>query len=817
MVFLLFAMLPSFVAFTGLAPTPAAAAVPDTAIVVDSGGADDYQNPNRTDLSQMGFAVNGDGSISVIYSVDDTDLLDPNAGGEEVQACSLYDTNGNGDVDYALCHTWSGGVQTGPDLYSCGDNFDDKCIQPSLIQDPDLTCTEDFAAPDPFDGVINVDGVLHNDAGTQIAPSPTEDVLVDCTIPLSDLGGGMATLLNVCTYPSGPPNSDAKDCVVSPGDGFLVIEKQTTNGEDDTFDFLIDGGSAAGGEDVSLTTTGGAAASNPVPVANGNHSIAEVPDPEWVLDDAVCDNGDDPSSITVNAGQTVTCTFTNSPANGSLTLIKNVDNLGESGPGYLGVSDFPLSVDGESVTSGQTVVVLVGDHTIAETPQTGYTVGQWVCDDPAATTGVAGEASTVVNVPAGVDVTCEITNTLDANAALGITKTITAVDAGGDGDLNAVGDVIEYEIVATNNGNVTLNNVTVSDPLLQGPGGTFSCDPATPTNLAPGASTTCTGTYTIDQDDLDSNGTAEPDDVLAGQLDNTATADSDDTDPVTALADEPIIQNAVLSIEKSVTSTDPTGNNVLDEPGDIVNYEIVVTNDGTVTLTNVQVTDPLLGTLDCTPALGSSLAPGASMTCTGSYPITQADLDNNGGGDGDIDNTATATSGEAGPVEASAEAPLAATPSLAITKTVPEGGVDAAGDGVLNAAGDIVTYDIVVTNNGNTTLTNVTVADELLDGAGGTLTCDPTEPVASLAPGASIDCEGSYTLTQEDLNSNATVEPANTTAGLLENTAEADADEADPVTASASVPVDSNAAMGIVKTAVSVTSPDDSVLIAAGW
>jgi len=48
--------------------------------------------------------------------------------------------------------------------------------------------------------------------------------------------------------------------------------------------------------------------------------------------------------------------------------------------------------------------------------------------------------------------------------------------------------------------------------------------------------------------------------------------------------------------------------------GDVVDYEIVATNGGNVTLTNVQVSDPLLGTLNCSPALGSSSAPGASMT-----------------------------------------------------------------------------------------------------------------------------------------------------------------------------------------------------------
>ena len=49
----------------------------------------------------------------------------------------------------------------------------------------------------------------------------------------------------------------------------------------------------------------------------------------------------------------------------------------------------------------------------------------------------------------------------------------------------------------------------------------------------------------------------------------------------------------------------------------MINYTIVATNDGNVTLTNVTVTDPNVGR----PALHAgdpvaSLAPGASITCT---------------------------------------------------------------------------------------------------------------------------------------------------------------------------------------------------------
>ncbi|MCW1060953.1 hypothetical protein OJ593_10610, partial [Streptococcus anginosus] len=60
-----------------------------------------------------------------------------------------------------------------------------------------------------------------------------------------------------------------------------------------------------------------------------------------------------------------------------------------------------------------------------------------------------------------------------------------------------------------------------------------------------------------------------------------------------------------------------------------------VSNSGNVTLSGVVVSDPLLG-----GELGTitTLAPGASQRVTGTYTLTQADVDR-----GSLENTATAT------------------------------------------------------------------------------------------------------------------------------------------------------------------------------
>src|SRR5262249_25598151 len=81
--------------------------------------------------------------------------------------------------------------------------------------------------------------------------------------------------------------------------------------------------------------------------------------------------------------------------------------------------------------------------------------------------------------------------------------------------------------------------------------------------------------------------------------------------------------------------------------GDVVHYTILASNTGQIALSNVTVSDPSVSGLVCSPANGSSLAPGASMTCTATHTITQADLDA-----GHYMNTACVDDGAGGAVQA---------------------------------------------------------------------------------------------------------------------------------------------------------------------
>ena len=117
-------------------------------------------------------------------------------------------------------------------------------------------------------------------------------------------------------------------------------------------------------------------------------------------------------------------------------------------------------------------------------------------------------------------------------------------------------------------------------------------------------------------------------------------------------------QNPALALDKSVTSTGP-----YDSVGDSIEYLLVATNTGNVTLHNVSIIDPKLGTLTCMPTQPATLAPAATLSCTGSHTVTLADLDA-----GSYYNIATADSTETLPVTDEVTVPMAQNPALALDK-----------------------------------------------------------------------------------------------------------------------------------------------------
>ena len=142
-----------------------------------------------------------------------------------------------------------------------------------------------------------------------------------------------------------------------------------------------------------------------------------------------------------------------------------------------------------------------------------------------------------------------------------------------------------------------------------------------PRRLAPGASITCTATHTITQADLD-----------AGSVTNTASASNGTTTSPTVSRTVTAVQTKALTLVKSASPAD-----LLRGRG-VISYSYLVTNTGNVTLSGPFTVADNKATTSC-PAT-ATLAPRASITCTATHTITQADLDA-----GSVTNTASATNG----------------------------------------------------------------------------------------------------------------------------------------------------------------------------
>ncbi|MFC5741780.1 DUF7507 domain-containing protein [Dyella tabacisoli] len=107
---------------------------------------------------------------------------------------------------------------------------------------------------------------------------------------------------------------------------------------------------------------------------------------------------------------------------------------------------------------------------------------------------------TTVGEPASklADNTSSWQTTVQSTPSLTVSKTANLADTNGNGKAD-VGEVITYAITATNNGNVTLNGLTVSDPMAGAT--TLICAPV---SIDPGKSANCGSfTYTVTQADVD--------------------------------------------------------------------------------------------------------------------------------------------------------------------------------------------------------------------------------------------------------------------------------------------------------------------------
>jgi len=370
------------------------------------------------------------------------------------------------------------------------------------------------------------------------------------------------------------------------------------------------------------------------------------------------------------------------------------------------------------------------------------------------------------------------------------------------------GDPATFTIIVTNQGTMTASDIGIADYPPTGltlvpdanwslVGGQISA--TIPGPLAPGGSTTLPITFTIDagvagtltnwaeitgqngpdgpEDDIDStaDGDDSNDEFGGDDVTDNSNGDEDDHDPADLTVDEFMD----LALTKVLSSTGPF------LPGDPVTFTVMVTNQGTMTATDIGVADYVPAGLSlqadaiwslsggqATTTIAGPLAPGGSTSLPISFTIDAgvsgvlinwAEITGQNGPDGpadDVDSTPNNDQGD-DPYGGDnitdnsngdeddhdpAELPVGEFMDLALIKVLSSTGPF--------GEGDPVTFSIIVTNQGTMTASNIGIADYPPNGL--TLVADAnwslvagqiaTTIAGPLAPGQSTQLPITFTI-----------------------------------------------------------------------
>jgi len=325
------------------------------------------------------------------------------------------------------------------------------------------------------------------------------------------------------------------------------------------------------------------------------------------------------------------------------------------------------------------------------------------------------------NQCSGVAVNNSVTTTCPLMTApqITVTKTCPATPV-------TEGGLLVFTGTVTNTGNITLTNVVV---LNDHPSANTRV--LGPITLAPGAGTNFTGSYTAPL-----NACSVTDTLLATGLDKcSGVVSSNSTTTICPVTTIPHI---------AVTLACPA---VPVATGGVITYTGTVRNSGNVTLNNVSVVNSQ--SVPNTVLTVPSLLPGVSANFTVSFTApadacSVSSLVTANGSDACTSVQVSAT--------ASATCPLVTAPRIAVTQNCPAQPVSPNG---------LLTYSGTVMNTGNITLSNVVVTSDRSGAA-------PVFTAARLAPGASADFTGSYTVPANSgcsINSTVTANAGDTCTG----------------------------------------------------
>lgn len=498
-------------------------------------------------------------------------------------------------------------------------------------------------------------------------------------------------------------------------------------------------------------------------------------------------NGPD-NVTTVGLLEPGTSNITFLDADPSMTLVKDGDLQDEDGDDLADVGEdidytFTVTNTGNTPLTG----VRVDDSRVTVTPATRdvpiggirtftatHTVTQADIDAGSVPNTASATGTDPLGDRVGSNEARDIVPTPDRDPRLTIDKTSDLDDENGN-DVADVGEEITYSFLVRNTGNVTISGVRIDDDRIDG------TTPSSAT-LAPGDEQTFVAApYTVTQDDVNTR-----------QVFNEATATG--TSPLGPVRSTPDVERVEtpeadpgLTIDKEGVLANDADDDGRADVGDVIDYTFVVENVGNVDLVGVSVNDARVDNIS--PAQ-VDLSPDDTQTFTGSYVVTQEDVDT-----GVVRNIAAASGVYESPdgdveVDSPPDVDEVATPDRAPGLTVEkDGDLDDENGNDRADVGETITYSFEVTNTGNTTLENVRVQDERVRGI--------TPATATLAPTDSQTFTADpYTVTQADVDAGEVLNSATARGnvpGSAETTSDPDTDEVGTVEADPGLEIEKSA------------------------
>jgi len=487
----------------------------------------------------------------------------------------------------------------------------------------------------------------------------------------------------------------------------------------------------ANATNISNTIIGVLGAGQFASTITATHVVTQADIDAGVVVNTATVTGTPPSGPDVTNQSTVSTTLTQTP---TISIVKTVTgtlnttvgsiityNLAVTNTGNVTLTNVTVGDANAAIASGNPIATLTPSITVNLTATHQITpadINAGMVVNTATVTGTPPIGPPVTSTPSTV------TTTLSQTPALTIVKTENSSGP------YTLGSVIGYNLLVTNTGNVTLTNVTVSDPNATAIGRT-----SVGTLLVNG-STNITATHTVTQSDVD-----------AGVVVNTASATGKDpggnnVPAAPSTVTTTLFQSPAITIVKTVIGSGPYALN------GTINYNLAVTNTGSVTLSNVQIGDANASSLNSN--FISLLSVNQTINISATHIVSQSDLDA-----GLVVNTATVTGKDpqghnVSGTPSTVTTTLTQTSSLTVVKTEVSSQP--------YAQGSVIAYNIAVTNTGTVDLSNVVITDANAD-AGSVA----PSVIALLPPNVTITVSATHTVSASDILATQVVNTASAT------------------------------------------------------